>query len=167
MKELIRIGVLSDTHMRRVDRTFLGLRDGLFSDVSMILHAGDIGSASILDIFYDKDVFAVSGNCDNYDVLDRYPISQTVVAGPVRIGLIHGWGVRGSVMTRARDSFQDVDVIVFGHTHVPACVEMDGVLMFNPGSFIMNRQGPWPGTVGILTVFQDGSVQGDIFPVNM
>lgn len=164
MKERLHIGVLADTHMLRADEAFSALPEGLFSDVSMVLHAGDIGNPNLLDIFFDKDVFAVWGNMDADAVLERYPASQIVSAGPLRIGLIHGWG-RGNVMSRARDAFQDVDVIVFGHTHVPACVEMDGVLMFNPGSFIKNRQGPFPRTAGILTVFEDGSVRGEIFPI--
>lgn len=167
MNERIRIGVLADTHMRRADKAFSLLPEGLFKHVSLVLHAGDIGNPDILDIFPDKEVFAVSGNCDYHDVLERFPISQTIAVGPVRIGLIHGWGARGSVMTRVRESFRDVDVIVFGHTHVPACVDLDGVLMFNPGSFTMNRQGPFARTAGILTIFQDGSVRGEVFPVTL
>lgn len=165
MKEGIRIGVLADTHMQKPDKALYDLREDLFSDVSMVLHAGDIGKPGILDVFFDKDVFAVAGNCDDDDIMEHYPVSQVITAGSAHIGLIHGWGTRESVMVRAREAFLDVEVIVFGHTHVPVCEKLDGVLMFNPGSYSRNRQGPWPRTVGILTVFPDGSLCGEIFPV--
>ncbi|TWI74351.1 hypothetical protein LZ24_00954 [Desulfobotulus alkaliphilus] len=166
-KEAIRVGVLSDTHMQAADDTLFSLRQGVFSDVSMILHAGDMTRLSVLDAFYDVDVFAVCGNCDGPDVREHHPVSRIVPIGPVRVGLIHGWGERSGVMMRAKNAFEGVDAVVFGHTHVPECHKLDDVLMFNPGSYSDNRKGPWPHTVGILTIFPNGDISGDIVPVSL
>ena len=161
----VRVGVLSDTHMRRAEADLFTLRQGLFSDVSLILHAGDIGSPAVLDAFYDVEVLAVAGNCDGPEIRAHHPVSRVISVGGVSIGLIHGWGERSGVRMRARNFFENVQAVVFGHTHVPECCEVEGVLMFNPGSFSDNRGGPWPGTVGILTLFPNGDISGDIFPV--
>lgn len=162
----VRIGVLSDTHMKVPDAALLSLRAGLFADVSLILHAGDVIGPAVLDVFDDVEVLAVAGNCDGPEIRACHPISRTIAIGPVHIGLIHGWGERSGVLLRARESFDNVNAVVFGHTHVPECTLSEGVLMFNPGSFSDNRKGPWSGSVGILTISPDGVISGDIFPVH-
>ncbi|MCW7755143.1 metallophosphatase family protein [Desulfobotulus sp. H1] len=162
----IRIGVLSDTHLERADEGLSRIREEVFASVSLILHAGDIIHPSVLDCFHDVEVLAVCGNCDGPLVREICPVTRIVPIGPVSIGLIHGWGERSGVMERARHSFENVDAVVFGHTHEPECRMLDGVLMFNPGSYTDNRRGAWPRTVGILTISSNGGISGNIFPVS-
>lgn len=163
--ETIRIGVISDTHMTSAETDLFALRKGPFQDVSMILHAGDLVRYRVLDAFYDLDVIGVAGNCDGKDVRARFPDTRVVTAGSCRIGLVHGWGHRESVMHRAREAFTDVDAVVFGHTHVPFCEFLDGVLMFNPGSFSHNRGGSVARSVGILTIAPNDGISGAIIAV--
>ena len=37
-------------------------------------------------------------------------------------------------MATVRKEFKQVDVIIFGHSHIPCNERIDGVLFFNPGS---------------------------------
>jgi putative phosphoesterase len=45
-------------------------------------------------------------------------------------------GSGGKTPDRAMKCFEkdDVDCIIFGHSHIPFCEYINGILMFNPGS---------------------------------
>ena len=63
---MITIGVLSDTHLREPDKTFQEKANRCFADADIILHAGDLTSLPVLDVFAGKTVHAVHGNmCDS------------------------------------------------------------------------------------------------------
>ncbi len=153
---MTRIGVISDTHMRSPSRELCALVEegGVFADADMILHAGDIVQLNVLDALAPKEVVAVCGNMDFGDVPRQLPQKRVVEVEGKRIGLIHGWGFGGDLEKRILPEFEDVDSIVYGHTHRPANRVLGGVLMFNPGSFGSGR------TVGILEV--GDSIRGGI-----
>jgi len=50
-------------------------------------------------------------------------------------------------------AFSDVDIIVFGHTHVPLNVIKGGIVLFNPGSYRGGYSAR--GTVGVIEIGQD------------
>lgn len=162
----MRIGVLSDTHLTSHAnglRLFERLAAGPFRDAEMILHAGDLIDPSILDAFPDKIVHAVRGNLDPPD--PRLPFKRIVTAGAFRIGLIHGWGAPLGLGERVMREFaeEQLDVLVFGHSHQPHCQPCKGVLLFNPGSATDRRSAP-NHTVGLLTL--DQSVSARILSVD-
>lgn len=156
----MKIGVISDTHMSHPTEALLSLVDGIFSDVSMILHAGDLTRISILDVFAGKKVVAVCGNMDRYDVTQVLSTKEIIDIRGSRIGLIHGWGSPKGVEDRIRGEFQDVDAIVYGHTHKAENKVKDGILMFNPGSFSGTLLLKRHRSVGLLTV--DDGIRGEI-----
>lgn len=156
----MKIGVISDTHMSNPSEALHCLVNDIFSDVAMVLHAGDLTRISILDAFAGKDVVAVCGNMDRHDVTQVLPVKEIVNIHGHRIGLIHGWGSAKGIEDRIRDEFQGVDAIVYGHTHQAANKVKDGILMFNPGafsgSFLLGRH----RSVGLLTI--DNGIHGSI-----
>jgi putative phosphoesterase len=156
----MKIGVISDTHLSKPTEALCSLTDGIFADVAMILHAGDLTSIEILDAFSGKEVVAVCGNMDRYDVAQKLPTKEIVHVDGYRIGLIHGWGSRGGVEDKIVDDFQDVDAIVYGHTHKAANHVKNGVLMFNPGAFSGSLLFGRTRSVGLLTI-EDG-IRGKI-----
>ena len=156
----MKIGVISDTHMSHPTKALLSLVDGIFSDVSMILHAGDLTRISILDVFADKKVVAVCGNMDRYDVTQVFSTKEIIDIRGSRIGLIHGWGSPRGVEDRIRGEFQDVDAIVYGHTHKAENKVKDGILMFNPGAFSGTLFFKRHRSVGLLMV--DDGIRGEI-----
>jgi uncharacterized protein len=148
----MRIGVISDTHLNEPNLDLVNLSEGLFADVDMVLHAGDLTNILVLDVFGDKKVQAVCGNMDRGVSAASLPAELIVQACGYRIGLTHGWGSSHNIEARIRTRFENVDAIVYGHSHKAANHVSGGVLMFNPGSF----SGSYPlgrkRSVGILTL---------------
>lgn len=135
------IGLISDTHIP--DRTRVLPQNVLdaFSDVDMILHAGDLTSMSVIaELENIAPVMAVQGNMDRANGIDL-PQARVIEAEGLRIGLIHG-----EVYPRA-DTQQlvylakelNADILVSGHSHQPKIEKTDGVLLINPGSPIVPR----------------------------
>lgn len=145
------VGVVSDTHLTQPSRLLASLVEpgGPFADVSCVLHAGDIVALDVLSAFAPKTVYAVAGNMDGYLPARELPGRRVVELDGFRIGLIHGHGGPGGVEDRVFAEFDEVDAICYGHTHVSANHFRDGVLLFNPGSF-MN------GKIGVLSLGDKG-----------
>jgi uncharacterized protein len=78
------------------------------------------------------------------------------------LGLIHGWGAKTDLEDRVSREFREVDVIVYGHTHVAANHSREGVLFFNPGTAI-GYTASGPHTIGILEI--DNDVTGRIIEI--
>lgn len=122
------VGLLSDTH---------GFWDpripGLFAGVDHILHAGDIGSSSILvELERIAPLTAVMGNCDG-PPLDARETEVVDLAG--RRFLLHHIVdpcVPGDRVARAIAHHRP-DVVVFGHTHRPHDSQVGPIRYLNPG----------------------------------
>ena len=156
----MKIGVISDTHLREPDDRLRAIIRKHFRDAGMILHAGDLVDPAVLDAFGDKDVIAVCGNMDPPHLGVRFPYKRVVEVGRFQIGLIHGWGSPVGLEERLRGEFEHVDCIVYGHSHCPANHVRQGVLFFNPGSACDRRYAPHR-CVGILEIGQD-TIEGRI-----
>ena len=88
----MKIGVLSDTHLRQVTEEFIAIYDKYLSDKDVILHAGDVVSPEIIDFFNGKDFHGVCGNMDPFEVNRVLPDKKIINVGGYSLGLIHGWG---------------------------------------------------------------------------
>ncbi len=148
----MRIGVISDTHGLLRPEAIATLRGS-----DQIVHAGDVGEASILDTLRDiAPLTAVRGNVDG-DLAAILPKTAILRAGDIAIYVHHGndrrnlWPPPGT------------DVVISGHTHEPRVEEVDGVLHLNPGS-AGPRRFHLPVTVAILTV-EDGRATAEIVPL--
>ena len=162
----MKIGVLSDTHLRdrgNAKKLVDHLLSGPFADVEAVLHAGDVVISGLEDLFSPLPFYSVRGNMDHdlYDV----PISRIVNLSGKRVGMIHGWGALDDIEERVLASFadQDIDAIVFGHSHQPLCRTHGALLLFNPGS-ATDRRSAERHTVGILTI--GDKVSGEIIPID-
>lgn len=127
------VGVIADTHLtgKPLPETVKEALRG----VDIILHAGDIVEIEVLDELSGiAETYAVKGNMDRGDAARLLPESRLLELGGFKIGLTHGSGPPGGIVERVRRVFDDVDCVVFGHTHDPVILWKDGVLFFNPGS---------------------------------
>jgi putative phosphoesterase len=151
------IGVVSDTHLPRFGKHLpQSLVNGLRkAKVETILHAGDLTERFALELFEEiAPVIAVAGNNDGKNLHAELGERRIVEVDGVRIGLVHGHQGRGrTTPDRAFNAFSDeqVDAIVFGHSHIPLRLCRDGVLLFNPGSPTDKRLNPCY-SYGILRV---------------
>ena len=129
------LGVISDTHIP-ARASFLPevLREN-FSDVDLILHAGDLVEEQVLSSLEKlAPVEAVAGNMDPACLQERLGNSKVLEYQGFRIGLIHGRGGPERTINYALNFFSSVDCVVFGHTHQPYCRRHGELLLFNPGS---------------------------------
>jgi uncharacterized protein len=122
---MIRVGLISDIHglLRPEALAFLQGSD-------VIVHAGDIGGAAILDeLARIAPVTAVRGNNDFGPWVDRIAETERLKVGETFIYVIHDVA-QIDIDPRAAD----VRVVIAGHSHHPSVRERDGVLFVNPGS---------------------------------
>ncbi|WP_199614514.1 metallophosphoesterase family protein [Paenibacillus alkalitolerans] len=134
----VRVGVVSDTHMfSRAASLPRILVDGLHG-VDIILHAGDFTDPAVAAMLESiAPLEAVAGNNDGADIVRRFGRRKIIELAGRRIGLFHGdTGPGRTTEWKAFHAFRDepVDIVVFGHSHVPHYEAVDGVLLFNPGS---------------------------------
>lgn len=131
----MKIGVISDTHIPvntgKIPHKIL--ED--FKGVELILHAGDLVEMSVFDTLRKiAPLFAVFGNMDSYQVKKTLPQKETIKVKKFKIGIVHGWGNSEELKNNVKGEFENVDVIVYGHSHSPVNEFAEGVLFFNPGS---------------------------------
>ena len=153
----LRVGVLSDTHLRQVNEGLRGMYDRYLSGLDAVLHAGDFVSAEIVHFLSAAEFYGVHGNMDAPEVRAMLPDRRVVELGPYRIGLIHGWGPSEGLEKRIGPCFEDVDAIVYGHSHRAVNHVAGGVLFFNPGTAAGFRASP---SLGILSL--DRGIQGEV-----
>jgi putative phosphoesterase len=148
----MRIGVLSDTHVRSVTDVPQQILAAL-AEVDLIVHSGDFVAKGVLDGLKQLgEVRAVWGNMDSEELKRLLPEKDLLTIEGKRIGIIHGWGAPFGIEDRVRGKFDDVDIIIFGHSHHARNELKDGVLFFNPGRA--------QDSFGILTI--DEEARGEI-----
>lgn len=95
-----------------------------------IVHAGDIGSASVLrELRALASLFAVRGNNDTEPWAARIPERRTLRLGGVRIHVLHD---RADLAKQPAPGGSRV--VIAGHSHRPLIETWDGGLLVNPGS---------------------------------
>jgi putative phosphoesterase len=131
------IGIISDTHIPLKAKSLPNEVLRAFRDVDHIIHAGDIVSLEVLDTLNCfAPVTAVSGNVDPPGIRELLGTKKIITLEGYRIGITHGDGKTGKTPDRALKCFDGdpVDCIIFGHSHIPFCDNVNGILLFNPGS---------------------------------
>ncbi len=147
----MRLAVLTDTHVGSMQELPGPMLKAL-ADVDLIVHAGDFTETAVLEgLRVLKEVKAVCGNMDSRAIQLALPRKELFVAAGKKIGLIHGWGIPLGIAGRVRGEFDDVDVIIFGHSHTSCNERIRGALMFNPGRC---RE-----SYGLLTIAEDMSAK--------
>ena len=129
----MKIGVLSDTHFDSLGQIPSPILKAL-SEVDLIVHAGDFTETAVLEgLRMLAEVKAVAGNMDSNELKRMLPRKEQFMVGGKRVGLTHGsgppWGLAGKV----RDMFDNVDLIIYGHSHQSVNEYINGALLFNPG----------------------------------
>ena len=129
------IAVLSDTHIPIKARE---LPDSLLerlNSADLIVHCGDFVELEVLEQLNGiKETIAVQGNMDYPEVRKVLPVKRCLEVDGFKIGIIHGSGGAAGLMGRVRKEFDDVDCIIFGHSHSPCNEIVSETLLFNPGS---------------------------------
>lgn len=119
------VGVISDTHdLLRPEAVTL------LSGVDHIIHAGDIGSARILDdLARIAPLTVVRGNNDREAWARPIPASAVIEIGGRLLYVLHNVAEIDLDPAAA-----GISVVIAGHSHRPSIVEKNGVMFLNPGS---------------------------------
>lgn len=131
----MKIGILSDTH-GFVHRALIEA----FSGVDCILHAGDVGSKSVIDqLRAIAPVHAVRGNIDGGELYELGKILRLDLDG-ARIAMTHNAGdlIRPAFDLQTRILSQPCDILISGHYHAYWCSPLSSaagkVLWLSPGA---------------------------------
>lgn len=136
------IGVISDTHGLLRPEALAALRG-----CNPILHAGDIGSADVLEQLRKlAPVFAVRGNNDRERWAELLPETEVVDVQNFRLYLLHD--LHTLDLDPAAAGFH---AVISGHSHRAKIEEKQSVLYFNPGS-AGPRRFKLPVSIGRLTL---------------
>jgi putative phosphoesterase len=137
----IRLGVISDTHSR-INVEVVGSLTGC----DVILHAGDIGDATVLNELkkFTPHVFPVRGNNDveakwpaeDHHILANIPEYTEFRFHDESIGLIHGhqYDPVQKRHHKLRGHFPDANIIIYGHSHRFVVDQEETPWVINPGA---------------------------------
>jgi putative phosphoesterase len=140
---MTRVAVMSDTHLPRGGRRLADECISLLADADLILHAGDLTAASVLDELRSfAPVHAVRGNMDDNELQGVLPERLVAEIAGARIGMIHDPGPREGRAERLAARFPDCHAVVYGHTHVPEVTRHGPLWILNPGSPTERRSAP-------------------------
>jgi putative phosphoesterase len=162
----MRIAVLSDTHAPRFWKRCPRAVAERLQGVDLILHAGDVCRAFVLDeLAAFAPVRVVLGNNDTADVAEwGAPETLRLDLDGLRVGMLHDAGPAEGRLRRMRRRFPEANLVVFGHSHIPLDLADDGLRIFNPGSPTDRRSQP-SGTMGLLRIEDGKLVEAQIDPV--
>ena len=127
----MRLGLVADTH-----GFFDPSLSAVFAGCGLVLHAGDVTRAEVLDEFRRiAPVRAVRGNNDEGPFGESLPEAERVAVEGIRILLVHE--ARPDEPSPALERLIDrepVDLVVHGHSHRPGTARVGPLLFVNPGS---------------------------------
>jgi putative phosphoesterase len=132
----MKLAILSDTH-GNYPLAVKALES--VDSLDYIIHLGDTSDdAEIIELALGREIIKLSGNCDS---AKKYPqLVITTIAGK-KFLISHGdqFMVKtGLKLIQMRAKQEEADVVLYGHTHNPAILYIDGVLFINPGTMNKN-----------------------------
>jgi putative phosphoesterase len=137
---------ISDTHVPKRARD---LPDSLWEQIEtcdVVVHAGDWVDVALLDQVERRArrLVGVYGNNDHGVLRERLPEIARVELAGVRFAVVHETGSAQGREQRCAARFPDVDVLVFGHSHIPwDTTTGTGLRLLNPGSPTDRRRQPF------------------------
>jgi len=136
---------MSDTHVPARARDLPDALWAAVEDADLVVHAGDWVHVGLLDRLEERSarLLACYGNNDGAALRARLPEVARAEVGGVRLAVVHETGAAAGRERRCDARFDDVDVLVFGHSHIPwDSVTPRGMRLLNPGSPTDRRRQP-------------------------
>jgi uncharacterized protein len=152
-----RLLLLADTHVPTRAKDLPPEVWRAVDEADLVLHAGDWVDVALLDAMVSRArrLVAVVGNNDHGVLRERLPMVADVQVEGVRLGVVHETGQATGREARCEAAYPDLDVLVFGHSHIPWDTTTPGGLrLLNPGSPTDRRRQPF--CTYLTTTVHDG-----------
>lgn len=162
--KVTRIAVLSDTHFHYFNEVPASLLESL-KTFDLVIHLGDFVNKDLVEYFRSfNNFYGIAGNHDPQSVKKILPKTDVIQVNGKRLGLLHGYWFPFFCQHRslARFKNENVDAILYGHTHVIRNEIANNMLFFNPGSASGLWPAPWK-TYGVLNVGE--TISGEIISI--
>jgi uncharacterized protein len=140
-----RLLLLADTHVPKRARTLPDEVWRAVEEVDVVVHAGDWVDVALLDELESRAarVIGVFGNNDGNELRARLPEVAREEVGGLRLAVVHETGAAKGRDQRCAERYRDVDLLVFGHSHIPWDTTAPSALrLLNPGSPTDRRSQP-------------------------
>lgn len=154
-----RLLLIADTHLPKRARD---LPEQVWREVDaadVVIHAGDWVAEPLLDSLEERSrrLVACFGNNDGPGLRSRLDEVARATIGGVRFAVVHETGPATGREQRCAQRYDDVDVLVFGHSHIPWDTTTDtGLRLLNPGSPTDRRRQPY--CTYMTTTVTDGAL---------
>ncbi|XVV13238.1 metallophosphoesterase family protein [Actinoplanes sp. CA-131856] len=141
----MRLVLTSDTHLPKRARDLPAPLWSAIDEADVVVHAGDWVDEAALDALEarSKRLIACYGNNDGPGLRARLPEIAYADLDGLRLAVVHETGQSKAREERCAARFPDVDVLVFGHSHIPwDTTASTGLRLLNPGSPTDRRRQP-------------------------
>ncbi len=157
----MRLLIIADTHIPARARDLPAQLWRAVDAADLVIHAGDWIDVRVLDALSARAaaLLGVYGNNDGPALRARLPEVAWLTVQGVRLAVVHETGPATRREERCVARFPGVDVLVFGHSHIPwDSVAGNGMRLLNPGSPTDRRRQP-TGTY-LTAAIEDGALVG-------
>ena len=141
-----RLLLLADTHLPKRAKDLPGEVWRAVDEADLVLHAGDWVDVASLDALESRAarLVGVAGNNDHGMLRERLPEFASLTVEGLRFGVVHETGQSTGRELRCDAAYPDLDVLVFGHSHIPwDTTTPRGLRLLNPGSPTDRRRQPF------------------------
>lgn len=159
---MVKLLLLADTHVPKRARDLPAPVWQAVGDADVVLHAGDWVDLATLERLEERAarLVGVWGNNDGPELRARLPEVARETIGGVRFGMVHETGAAAGREARMDRAHPGLDVLVFGHSHIPwDSTTAGGMRLLNPGSPTDRRRQPY---CTYLTAVADGGRLTDV-----
>jgi len=150
----VRLLLIADTHIPKRARDLPPEVWAEVDRVDLVIHAGDWVDLDTLDRLElrSERMVGVAGNNDGPELHARLGEVARIELESVRVAVVHETGASTGRTERMAREYPDVDLLIFGHSHIPwDTTAATGLRMLNPGSPTDRRRQP-AGSFMIATI---------------
>jgi putative phosphoesterase len=158
-----RLLVLADTHVPKRAKALPAPVLAELDRCDVVVHAGDWVDEATLDLLLQRAprLLGCAGNNDGPALHRRLPdVARAEIEG-VRLGVVHETGPSAGREQRMDEAFPDLDLLVFGHSHIPwDTTTPRGLRLLNPGSPTDRRR--QPSRTYLTVVLDEGRIDATL-----
>ncbi|MFX1573192.1 MAG: metallophosphoesterase family protein [Promethearchaeota archaeon] len=153
------IAIFGDTHIKHFEELPKDILKVIFNS-DWVIHVGDYTSLEVLDGLIKakgNKFIGVYGNADPQSIREKVPSRKILKINERKIAIAHPafGGPEEFIETKVLAEFKDeeIDILIYGHTHDPKITYKGKILLINPGKgYLESNFYGSPTTIAILSI---------------